>query len=266
MMSTARTTRPRGFTLIEVLISTLIMAMIAVLLAESLRSALNTPDQVLPVQQRYNAIHNAMERMARELASAYLSMHYTETYEYSPHTMFKLTDSSTDDRLDFTAFAHQKLYANVNESDQCELSYFLEEDKEERGLKNLMRREAVRIDEQPDKGGYVYVLLDGVKGLNFSVYDSFMSEWKDEWDSWRVEQKDRLPRYVRIDLTITNEFGEDITFTTKTEIMLKEAINLRAQAPGAQAANQMQQQAQQVQQQQQRQESLLRNNDQTGNQ
>ncbi len=199
----------RGFTLVEVLISVAIIGMVMVLLYSSFVSTLSAPDEFGSVQERYIAIGRAMNRMAKEIEMAFISAHYNPRYEKSPKTIFKLQDN----RLDFTAFAHLKIVKDANESDQCEISYFLKEG--ENGKQNLVRREQKRIDDDPEHGGYIYTLLDDVLELKIEAWNG--EDWVEEWDSTKVEYFNRLPERIRIWITVFDENGERRTFVTETK-------------------------------------------------
>ena len=44
------------------------------------------------------------------------------------NTAFVGTDSGNGSRIDFTSFSHQRLYRDAHESDQNELSYYIDDD------------------------------------------------------------------------------------------------------------------------------------------
>ena len=208
----------RGFTIIEVLISFSILVMIMTLLYGSFSVSLRAPNEIGAIQDRYIALGRAMDRMAREISGAYLSMHYNAQYEDSPKTIFKLNDN----RLDFTTFGHLKIVKDADESDQAEISYFLEDDKEDHSIQNIMRRESPRINYDPEHGGTIYKLLDDVIELRLRAWNG--EEWVEEWDTTKVEYLNRLPERIKIEVIIYDENGERRTFVTETKLRLLQPL------------------------------------------
>ena len=128
-------------------------------------------------------------------------------------------------RLDFTSFSHFVMRADAKESDQNELSYFIENDPKNARQKNLMRREQNRIDERPTEGGVTQVMAEDVESFEFQFYDSKSDRWEDDWDSTGSDQRDRLPKYVSIKLTLRDSNKKELVFVTKTRVFIKEALN-----------------------------------------
>ena len=141
-------------------------------------------------------------------------------------TIFLGKRASYGMRLDFTSFSHPKMRADANESDQNELSYFIDQDKDDRQKKNLMRREQNRIDEKPTEGGVTQVLAEEIDDLQFEFYDAKTDRWEDDWDSADQSTHYRLPKYVSIKLIVKNKKGREEVFVTKTRLFMKEAINI----------------------------------------
>jgi general secretion pathway protein J len=185
-------------------------------------------DRATEITERYHGVRQAMLRMSREISMAFLSVH-KDCSDPRTSTIFQGKRASFGTRLDFTSFSHYKLRADANESDQNELSYFVEIDSEHPGRKNLMRREQNRIDEHPDQGGVEQVLAENVESLSFEFYDPKADRWEDDWDSMARDYKNRLPKFVSIKLTAKDVTGKELTFVTKTRIFIKEAISI----PGA---------------------------------
>lgn len=218
----------RGFSLAETLIAVVILTMMGMLTYGALARATRARERSENIALHYHQIRQALERMARELSSAFLSAHrYCD--EPRSQTLFQTRpNGSQGDRLNFTSFSHVKIGADVNESDQNELGYFVDEDPDASEKTEskwaLMRREAVRIDDEPDKGGEVSVLARGVRKLSFEFYDDKSDQWEDDWDTESFDQRDRLPMFVSIVLESEDAGGEKEMFTTKTRIWLQESL------------------------------------------
>jgi general secretion pathway protein J len=162
-----------------------------------------------------------MQRMAAEISMAYLSKH-CNAEEPRNKTIFIGKRSRHGMRLDFASFSHFKMRADANESDQNELSYFVDRDPDDKQETALMRREQARIDDEPEEGGVEQVLAHGVKELSFEFYEPKQERWQDEWDSTRMDQKHRLPTFVRIEMVALGPDGKtEEKFVTKARILMK---------------------------------------------
>ena len=205
----------------------MILGVVAVLIYSSFARSLEIPQYVRDLQERYQTVRQAMNRITREIGMAYLSKHVNPQVEEHPRYLFRVVRQGDDSRLDFTAFAHQKMYENADESDQCEIGYFLEEDPEISGVKHLMRREQKRIDHQPGSGGPKEIACPDVKRFTVRAFNELDKEFVEEWDTSKVEQYDRLPRIVEITLTVEDEFGQETTFYTKAKVNPDPALGLQ---------------------------------------
>ncbi len=194
----------QGMTLIETLIAVAVMSFVMTLVYSGFSQTTRVKDRVIERGDQEHRIFAALTRMSRELSMAYVSaqVNPSESLQVVRST-FVGTDRGSNDRLDFTAFSHQRLYANAHESDQEELSYFLTTNPDNRSHKVLARRSARRVDDRPGRGGSVQMLLDNVVGLNIHYYDNQTNEWVGHWNSDQgFEQPNRLPSQVRITLEV----------------------------------------------------------------
>ena len=73
-------------------------------------------------------------------------------------------------------------------------------------------------------GGFVQVLVEDVKELNFEFYDAKEDRWEDEWDTTHRDYARRLPLFVKIELIVPGAGDEDEKFVTKTRVFLKESL------------------------------------------
>ena len=220
------TFKGRGcFSLMEVMIAVTILSMISTLIYSSFARSLEIPQYLRDIQERYHKVRIAMDRMTSEIAMAYLSKHVDPATEESARYILRVMDNDPGDRIDFTAFAHMKFQEDVDESDQCETGYFIEEDPDIPDRLNLMRREQKRIDWEPGWGGIKQVLASDVLDFQIQVWDENEKEWVDEWDTTQVEKFERIPQMLSIELTILDEHGKEITFYTKAQIMLRKALD-----------------------------------------
>lgn len=226
----ARARARRGITLIEVLVALGVLGLVASLVYGAFDAMRRTRAGVDGASERFFQGRSAVSRMAREVQSAFLSLHrpLTNPGLQVSQTIFRGTDGGrTGDRLDFTSFSHRRLGFGSHESDQNELSYFVTSGSKERQAegdreaRDLARRESAVIDMEPTTGGVSQVLAENVLEFDLSYLDGATGDWLDHWDS-SAEQFERLPRYVRIELAIARSLpGPPYRFVTKVPISLR---------------------------------------------
>ncbi|MDC0714844.1 type II secretion system protein GspJ [Stigmatella sp. ncwal1] len=211
----------RGFTLMEVMVAVAITALIGTIVSMAFQTGFRAKEVVEGEAERYRMVRVSLNRMAREVGSAFVSD------RYDPKRYRDANDRPTNfvgeqDRLLFTTFAHQRLYTDSKESDQAVVEYFVENSTEKgsRGRQDLKRRVNPNIGERMDRGGTTDVLFEGVKKVEFSYWDSTRKEWDDEWDTRRNEKKSILPTRVRITVTALDENNKEARYTTQARIML----------------------------------------------
>jgi general secretion pathway protein J len=212
----------RGFTLAEALIAVVILALLGGLTFGTFARAMSARDRATEITDRYHSVRQAMSRMAREISMAFLSQN-RDCGEPRTRTIFLGKRANSGTRLDFTSFSHYKMRADAKESDQNELSYYVEHDPDHSDVKNLMRREQNRIDEKPEEGGTAQILAENVEELSFSFYDTKSDQWEDDWDNTAQDTRDRLPKYVKIKLVVKDHRGKPLAFETKTRIFVLKA-------------------------------------------
>lgn len=216
-----RRSTPRGFSLMEVMIAVAITALMGAMVSMAFQTGFRAKEVVETEADHYRMLRAAMNRMAREIGSAYVSDRYDAT-RYRDQNDRPTNFVGEHDRLLFTTFAHQRLYTDAKESDQAVVEYSVQSSTQKgaHGRQDLMRRENANVEGRMDRGGSTDVLFEGVKKLEFSYWDSQRKEWLDEWDTRRTEKKSILPTRVRITLTALDENGKEARYTTQTRVML----------------------------------------------
>lgn len=141
----------RGFSLIEVMVAMVLLALMGLLLMQSLNSSVRAKDEAENISGRFQEARQAMARMSRDISMAYLSKNM---YSLEPNyiTQFKGRKNS----LFFSAFGHVVRQKDAKESDQQVLGFYLAEDK--KGQQSLMRREHPNLNLDVEQGGKSQVL------------------------------------------------------------------------------------------------------------
>jgi general secretion pathway protein J len=214
--------RRAGITLIEAMVSIAILSIVSTMIWQAFSQTSRNKRIVEEEADRYHVISTALDRMAREISMAFVSTHVNDSIGLiAVRTAFVGTDRSSGDRLDFTSFSHQRLYRDAHESDQNELSYFVTRDPENGQQRVLARREQNRIDDRPEEGGRVQILVENIENFQLEYYENLTGEWKRTWDTTQIaSEPNRLPYQVKIILTVPDMRNprREMIFATRTTI------------------------------------------------
>lgn len=233
-MTRARFRRPRrrngaaGFTLIEVTLAVAILAFLTTIMWGSFSQSVTSKRNIEASQDRMHTVRIALLRMAREIEMAYQSG-AENTALPEPRTRFVGTARSDVDELVFSTFAHQRLRNGLTESDTTLVSYYGERDPDDRRVLNLMRRETRRLQAEDPKlsAGESYIFCPNVAKVKFSYYDFVRKEWAGDWTTIGANKLDYLPSHVRISLTVIDEHGQEVVYSTDARIQVTEKVEYK---------------------------------------
>lgn len=198
--------RSSGFTLIELVISAALMAIILVSAYLCLRSGIS--GQKL-IESRADLLQSA--RVAMALLSADLRCACPLSKEFDFLGMDRTVGKMEADNLDFAT--HNYYSRRLGEGDFCEISYFLDKN-EKSGKFSLWRRRDPSPDSEPLSGGDREEIAEGLVGLKFEYYDGF--DWYDEWGDPEGRHREQnssliadnlsgMPEAVRITLSFASD-------------------------------------------------------------
>jgi general secretion pathway protein J len=207
--------RPRGFTLIELMIAVTITGFIGVVIGGSYTQLDLAATAVRDQSARGSAVRLSMARLTRELSMAFISEHYDRKRYRDRPTLFK----GQDDTVLFTTMAHVRRYQDTTESDQAVVEYLVERDPAT-GEEALYRREKLIIDDEADRGGRKDLVADHVTKLNLRYWDRVRKEWVREWSTRSTERMNELPQRVKIELEVQQADGKRATFTTQARVAI----------------------------------------------
>ncbi|MHB8520389.1 MAG: prepilin-type N-terminal cleavage/methylation domain-containing protein [Limisphaerales bacterium] len=190
-----------GFTLIEMVISAALMAVILVSAYLCLRAGFLSQKLVESRTDIFQSARVAMAMMSADLRSA---CPLSKEFEFLG--MHRMLGTVEADNLDFAT--HNYVPRRLREGDFCEVSYFVENDRES-GTASLWRRRNPVIALKPLSGGSREEIARGLRGLKFEYYDGY--EWYDEWGDATGRRQERdssfkpdnlagMPEAVRITL------------------------------------------------------------------
>ncbi len=194
---------PRGFTLLELVISSAIASIVLVAGYVCLRAGIATQQTV---ETRADLLQSG--RVALAMLAADLRAATPLSTEYEFVGMNRSVGDVTAANLDFAT--HHYTPRRPHEGDFCEVSYFVDQNQETGGL-SLWRRRDPTPDDEPLTGGSREEIVSGVSAFLVEYYDGF--EWFETWGdpTGRKAGTERslldtnaygLPEAVRIRLTL----------------------------------------------------------------
>lgn len=197
----------KGFTLVELIISAALMAII--LGAAYMCMSAGVSGQKL-VEGRTEAAQTARAAIAMISADLRAACVLSTNIEFAglPRTI----GEARADNLDFGTLNYRPKRAQ--ESDFAEVSYYLDEDRNT-GWFKLMRRRDPTPDPEPMAGGVIEEIASSLQGLRFEYYDGY--DWYDEWgdptgkSQFSLKQEPNmygLPEAVRITLLVSPNPGK----------------------------------------------------------
>lgn len=226
-----RSRKQSGVTLIEMLISMAILAIVATLMYTGFSQTSRNKKRVEADLDRAHEVRMGVERIARELSMAFVSAQANPDQSLQVvRTAFIAKEAGGGSKIDFTSFSHRRLYRDAHESDQNEIGYYMATDPEDSSIKVLARREQNLIDDDPEKGGRTQILIRDITGFELAFLEPMTGEWVTTWDtSQAAMQLNRLPSQVRIKVSIpggrATSSTDDLVFATRAELMMPYALN-----------------------------------------
>ena len=177
-----------AFTLIEVVISAALMALIITSAYLCLNAAVSSQKIIEPRATVFQNARVAMALMAADLRSA-----SPLSKDYPFLGMHRMIGTVEADNLDFAT--HNYTPRRPREGDYCQVSLYLDKDRES-GQFVLYRRRNPAIALDPLSGGTREEIARGLLGLRFDYYDGF--DWYESWgevDRRSKAQNSRRERY-----------------------------------------------------------------------
>jgi general secretion pathway protein J len=213
------TRRAHGFSLVEVLIAVAITAIVGAMALGAFSRSAAARQTVEEQDERIGGARSALTRMARELSSAFLSDHFDRARYRERPTIFKGRDGGDRDSVLFATMAHVRGIRDARESDQSVVEYSVDADPEFPDEYALYRREKIRIDDEPDRGGIRQLLLHHVAGLDVEYWDWQKQEWLRDWSTAPGDRL-LLPPRVKMKLTVRMPDGKTRSLETQARVAI----------------------------------------------
>ncbi|MCB0378836.1 MAG: prepilin-type N-terminal cleavage/methylation domain-containing protein [Bdellovibrionales bacterium] len=259
--------KANGFTLVEVLISMVIMSFLALVVATSIRTSVQNKQKIEARMRDQTRLYDALRVMKMDIERAFnyqdvffeienLAIQQLELEKQKtgappspprpapPHLTHFLGEESS---LHFTTLNHFRTRYNAKESDQIEVGYFLDgctPPGSKTSTKCLWRRYSTVIDDRVDEGGKKIVVAPYVTKLRFSYRGNEENEeWKSQWRSdnkGRPDHQRKFPYQVKIEMEVHDSEDKSASKYTETMVVNVQFPNNEPymQGQGNQQANQ----------------------------
>lgn len=197
----------KGFTLLEILISLTLLAIVLATIYQAFFGNVKTMEASRLVEERYQIGRTALDILAKEIEGAYF------VSQGSPYIYFLgIDDQSVEgiprDTLHFVTTSSFTGSHGWPDGGLREVSYRIAIDPETEEA-FIMRREDITVDDDKKEGGSEQILAEGIKGLDLL----FINEEGNEMETWDYEQSDQLPVAVRITLFIDEEGSDGLSMS-----------------------------------------------------
>jgi prepilin-type N-terminal cleavage/methylation domain-containing protein len=233
MTNQLHTQRSHGFTLVEVMISIMVLLVISVLTASMISQSIKDKARMQRNIDEVSSIRSAMKVMERDIQMAF---HYQDIGQELKDILKKkrtkknpnvndpppAEDSSpsepkpnptaflgSENQLHFTSLNHVRVFTNRPEGDQQEVGYFISDCRKlgqpDKSTKCLWRRNTPTLDDKVDEGGTERVLLEDLSTLSFRYLEAEADEWVTVWkstDTGDARTADKFPDAVEITLIV----------------------------------------------------------------
>ncbi|MEW6072343.1 MAG: prepilin-type N-terminal cleavage/methylation domain-containing protein [Planctomycetota bacterium] len=200
--------RRAGFTLVEVMLTLLIMAGIMITITQILTATRRSRDLIHNIQERLLAGPAILDRLERDLRAIAI-------YNRDERSFLRVEDRVQDgydaDTLDFVTTVdglipyREHAGEDFRRADINEAGYRLRPTPGSDEFLQIYRREDFGVDEEPFEGGSFSLLHDRVKGFDIKVFAEDGPE-AEPLDAWGVDEEDDekvgLPLRLEVELTI----------------------------------------------------------------
>lgn len=190
-----------AFTLVELIVATIMIAVLVAATYFAISSAVRSRDKSEARAEASSRARLAASLIAGELRNTLRAQDLSET-------RLAIIRSGQPGRGQdgILLFAHisspVRPLSGQPEGDECESQLRLEPSAAKPGLFTLWHRRQPVPDDYPDAGGVAAPIADGLSSLRFEAYDG--SSWLDTWDS----DTDGFPHAVRLTVQAADDSGK----------------------------------------------------------
>jgi len=209
-------TTDKGFTLIEVLLAVFIGSIVLTVLYASFFQINKAKDRIEEELELYHEARIIMSKITKDLATAFpRGLVNSQSTNITTPFFYGVAEGERS-KLSLTSLSRMPTQ-NSRESDQTEISYFLEPIQDS-DLFALVRRDNPTLESET--GGTQFALSERITGFNLTYLakipeDGDAQEYVTEWNS---NETLSLPAAVNVNIVLRNPRGEDVQFSTMVSI------------------------------------------------
>jgi prepilin-type N-terminal cleavage/methylation domain-containing protein len=222
-MSTAP--RKQGFTIVEVLVTILIMGGIMLTITQILNAVRNSRDRIHNMQEAHLAGPAILDRIESDLRA--LST-YAREPAFALRVKNRVIQGLDADSIDFVVSTNslviQKQSRRFVRADTCEAGYRLRSNLANDDFLELWRREDFGVDEEPFDGGKYSFLHERVKGFLIEVFEEDGPE-AEPLESWGTPEDEKVGLPARIEIELVIELAPRLV--RETLVPLKREVTFR---------------------------------------
>ncbi len=210
-----------GLTLLEVLVSASILAIILSLLYGAYHAQMMTTDEIEDVARTNQIVRAVFERMTKDLESAVIRFPNVATAGLlGMKSEDRVEDGMPADSIHFTSLSHLEPGASTPYTDLCEIGYMVEPDSEGPGFR-LIRMDDPTPDGDMNSGGPMIELARSIGGLDF-VFEDDAGNISNQWNADELNQGGKAPSIISISITLLDRSGRGHRFTTRVRLPMIE--------------------------------------------
>jgi general secretion pathway protein J len=205
-----------GFTLVEVMISAAILALIVSMLYIAFASSVKTMEAGTEGGEIFRKAGVVLNRLAQEISCARLP---SKEEDANAHYAF-IGEDKTEEGVpqDSLTFISTALPLHGPSRGIKQVGYYIAPDSETDKPALFMKEDTTpALDNSAENTGKGMLLAEGIEGLDLTYYDSQGREWK-RWDTTTPIFAKKLPQLVRIAIFFKNDKGELLSLTTAVQI------------------------------------------------
>ncbi|MBX7147839.1 prepilin-type N-terminal cleavage/methylation domain-containing protein [bacterium] len=205
VLQSAAKWREGGFTLVEVMVAVALITAMSLTSYSVLNGSLNAKKRLEKKEERLHGVRVSLNKLAEDLTQAFVadpSFAGTENY-------YKTYFQGKRDELKFSGFVHYHFMENAKDSDQALVRYFTKTSSD-RDLGLVLRRsETAMLVPDTEKDPRDFEVMSNIKKITFTYYDAEKEDWVSDWDSEKASNLGKLPRAVKIEITVAEADGND---------------------------------------------------------
>jgi prepilin-type N-terminal cleavage/methylation domain-containing protein len=195
-----------GFTLVEVLLTLLIMGMLMLSMTQILTAARNSRDTIHNIQETQLAGPAIMDLVERDLRGLFVyGRAKAVTLRVKNRVMLGLEGDSLDFVTTTDGLGFEEIGNRLQRADYNEVGYRLRPSMDSDDFLELYRREDFGVDEDPFEGGRYEYLHDRVKAFEIQVFLIDGIDDNEPLDEWGVDESDPevgVPARIEVSLTL----------------------------------------------------------------